>query len=367
MGAFFALLFQKAKTMAAKSPAVFALFCAALFVTVSAFLFFFGTIIKSRSDYIKKLGNMRTVSAVFSNFGVKKDGGAGFISKLEKNGIAKIDGAEFRFKTSGGKNKETVTASLYPEKTSGGVYGRAISTDDIKDEKNVMVAQNGVSDTASVSERKGRRTVGQKLKTGGIEFYVKGVRFGRGDGDEIPYSTAFKNFRLSSVSVTIPANLTDFDKQKLANYLYSRLGASDVTMPKPVKQEVFESLFIPFVMSVFIGIIAVVNFAFLFSYMTERCREDFTLLRLCGASRKKSLALQFALFMAAFTAVFLLSAALIFSLKILKTAGFAKLSIGFSECAYVYLLLAVLIVLSLLPTGLRYFKKPLIEDERELN
>jgi len=361
MGKFFYLLWQKTGTLIKRNRLVFFVFMAVQIVTIFSYIFFYSTVIKSQTDYVSNYDNMCRISVTLPELNKNTD----FTKKIINNGVAAPRQIIFYFSASNDKNSKQLWAYLYPEKESGGISGNRITTDDINKKTLVIIPANADKGVDPDPTHHESHVVGDMLNIANLTFYAKGIRYS-GWLDEIPYTTGFEHFKLKGFDILVPPKLTDTEKQQIGNYCMNTLGAINVKLPEPIAQKVFTELFFPLVASIFIGIISILNFIFLYRYMIERSRRNYILLRFCGCSRNKCLALMFCQLIGLFTVSFFISTLVLVLLKVFGGSTFASVSLSTSSNAIVYSTFLLFILIIIFPIGLRFFKKSLITEEKLL-
>lgn len=363
MTRFFFLLCEKTMTLIKTNLFVFLIYIMVLIVTAFSYLYFYSTVVKNRTDFVSKYESMRTISVTLQN---DKTIDSKIVDEIINNGVAKPDQVTFYFTSSEEKTPKQLWAYLYPEKESSSVSGESITETDVNNKSAIIIPANCDKYSDPDPTHHQLHEIGDKIDIGGISFYAKGVRHG-GWLDEIPYTTGIESFKLTNFDVLMPAGLTDNDKKNVGAYFTSKLEATDVQLPKPIAVKVFGNLLFPLVASTFIGIIAILNSIFLFKYMIESNRHNYTILRICGCSLSKCLMLlltQMALF---FTVAYILSIAVFLILKAIVGSAMSLHSIDLLGYLIIYLTFILIIIVIMLPTGINFIKNTVITDEKKHN
>lgn len=361
MGKFFCLLWQRIRAAVKSSPLVFAVFMAVQIVTASSYIFFYSTVVKSRADYIGSYESMRTLTAALPD----GDYNASIIGKILKNDVAKPDQVVFYFAATAEKKPKVVCAYLYSANKGKVVSGRSLTDNDVKNKAMYIIPANNTKEFEPNPNYHEVHSLGDTVMLAGLKFTAIGLRY-NGDYDEVPISTAFEHFRLTGFDFLTPQGLTDTEKKEIGDYFSAELNASSVKLPKPMAQKIMANLFFPLAASAFTGVIAILNFIFLYRYMIERCRGDYTILRICGCSRIKALFVLFSQFLLLFTAAYAMSVLTILALKLFNVQIFKTASLSFSGCIAILITFIALIIIMMLPVGVRFFRKSIADEEMRL-
>lgn len=305
---------------------------------------------------------MRTITATMR--GGKYD--TSVINKILKNGVAKPEQVVFYFAATNEKNPKIVCAYLDADNKGRVVSGSPITDNDVKSHAMVVVPANNQKELEPNPKYHEKHSVGDRVTIGGRKFTAVGLR-SDGDYDEVPYTTAFSDFRLTGFDFLAPQGLTDTEKKQIGDYFSLSLDTADVKLPKPMAQKLLTNLFFPLVASVFTGIIAILNFIFLYRYMIERCRKDYTIIRICGCSRAKSLLIMFSQFLLLFAASYILS---VFGIAVLKLCGvpaFKPVTLSAFGCIAVFITFVVIILPLMLPVGIKFFRESIAGEVMRLS
>lgn len=331
-------------------------------ITILSMIFFFTTVVKSRASYVAAYTTMRTIAVNMSN-GKYDTKSHDIAADIKNNGIAQIENIEFHFfdNSSTEKHPRELIAYLHPELCSEDVFGTPISQEDIKKLAKAVVPRNQNKEINPDAEE---YKIGDNMKIAGSSFRVSGIRHG-GYLDEIPYTTGLNVLKLSSFRVIIPPDVSQRQKEQLQQYIENTFQGI-VRLPKPVSQKTISSLFFPLIASVFIGIIAILNFIFIYKYMMKKCRKDYIILRICGCSRFKSILLVFAQLVLIFSLSYLISICLLFLLKQSYSGKFifGSISVTFQDCIIIYTSFLLIILAVIAPFALSFFRNSLISSQK---
>lgn len=261
-------------------------------LTVFAFVFFSSTVVASRYEYSAALEALRTYT-VHIDQNIKSEE---IMKMIDHMPVNRPENARFYF-TDGTNN---FISFLYPEKDGNSNVGKGhgINQTHIDGKSRVAVAGLALPDygVADIS-------VGDVIVLRNEEFDVIGVR--NTQLSEIPYTTAFEYFDLLEIQIIMPPNLTSRQRDMIVSSLASDYGVR-VTPPRSVMQKTLVSLLLPFIACIFIGIFSVLTFVYLQIYMMEKCRYDFSIMKLCGANARYSSLIILCMFIAIFTVSYFL-------------------------------------------------------------
>ncbi len=136
-------------------------------------------------------------------------------------------------------------------------------------------------------------------------------------------------------------------------------------LPRSVSQKTISSLFFPLIASIFIGIIAILNFIFIYKYMMEKCRKDYIILRLCGCSRFKSILLVFAQLVLIFSFSYLISICLLFLFRQSNLGRvICDMAVTFQDCIVIYTSFVLIILTIIAPFAFSFLRNSLISSQK---
>ncbi|WP_054750045.1 ABC transporter permease [Ruminiclostridium josui] len=355
------LLFCKTISLIKNNRLISAVLLLVQIITILSVTFFFTTIVKSRASYVATYTAMRTIAVNMSN-GKYNAKNHDIAAKIANNGIDEIENIEFHFfdKSSSEKQPRELIAYLHPELCSNDVFGTPISQEDIKKCKKVVIPSNQNKElNPSAEEYK----IDDTLRIAGNSFRASGIRHG-GYLDEIPYTTGLNLLYLSSFRVIIHPDVSQNQKEDLQQYFENTFQGT-VRLPKPVSQKTISSLFFPLIASVFIGIIAILNFIFIYKYMMKKCRRDYIILRICGCSRFMTIFLVFAQLVLIFSFSYIISMCLFFLLRQLSLGRvISDITVTFQDCIIIYTCFVLIIITIIAPFALSFFRNSLISSQK---
>lgn len=355
------LLFCKTISLIKSNRLIFAVLLLVQIITILSVIFFFTTVVKSRASYVAAYTTMRTIAVNMSN-GKYDAKNHDIAADIKNNGIAEIENIEFHFydNSSSEKQSRELIAYLHPELCSSDVFGTPISQEDIKVCKKVVIPRNQNKEINPAAEE---YKIGDTMRIAGSSFRASGIRHG-GYLDEIPYTTGLNVLKLSSFRVIVPPDVSQRQKEQLQQYFETAFHGT-VRLPKPVSQKTISSLFFPLIASVFIGIIAILNFIFIYKYMMKKCRRDYIILRICGCSRFKSILLVFAQLVLIFSFSYLISICLLFLFRQSNPGRIiSDMAVTFQDFIVIYTSFILIILTIIAPFAFNFLRNSLISSQK---
>lgn len=361
------LLIQKGiRLLYRQSRAAFILFLLVQVTVSTGFIFFFTTTYTTGKNYLKQYDSMRTIradlqpSTSVSNAETLPD-------KLMNNSVLKPTNIVFTFILPSEKNSaspRTFTAYQNPTEFQGRIQGQKITEKQIQEKASVLVSGNFGDPTVSGN----RYQTGTTVKLDGTDFKVIGTDpLCNNTCGEIPYTVGLHSFSLLNVSVMVPADAVDDQKEQLGQYLHNLLPEASMKIPVSLTQKTFSNLMFPFIAGLLVGVSALINLLFIFKYMLESSRKSYFVFQACGCNKGRLVQIIFGELLELFTGCFVVGAGVFAALRSAYSTNniFKGSELLVSHVFAVYLLLAFILMLIILPY-LRHYGKQIINSGGEL-
>lgn len=317
-------------------------------ITAFAGIFFFSAVPKATADLASSLVGFR--SAMFSFSPPSSEYSYEELSGIiADNGTAIPENYSFVFYS--GENCNLISDTDEKSRAGGVVKGRGITAEDIENRSRVAVAGDN-----------GETQPGQKIKIGGTDFEIVGLKNESGNYFEIPYTTGFDLFAVSEFQVTFPEGLADGQIDNMCEYIASSVHNCEPLERMNVSEFIISSNGTMIVTAVFVMIIALFNLCFVYKFILKRMSGYFAILRICGDSSKGIAGLIYAVYGVILTASFAAGTAVLFIVKL--TSDFAVLvntDINFKVILTVFAAFAAIMSIFLLQ-AVKALRKPVKEE-----
>ncbi|GEM_PF-4774735 len=333
---------KKLKRLHENNPLIFYFLILSQIVVCVSFLFFVSTGIKTRMDYLSANSNMRTIRVIIENGIDFKN--QNIASEILNNKEVPVENITFFFEDNNKPYPSKYYGYFYLRKINENVKGVPVGKKDIDNQNLVIVGGN--ENKELVPEAKTYKT-GEKVRINGMSYKVIGIRSGS-SLSEIPYSVGLSKLRLTKLSVLFSEEFFDKDMVRIKDYFENLFPESRVELPETVLVKTLSNLMLFLIISIFIAVISAVNFIVIYQYMLEKCRKDFIVMRICGATRGKSILVISIQMVFMFTLSFLLSLLIMLILGHTHIGNILKISIVPFEVGLILYLMFILIILLLL-------------------
>ena len=328
-------------------------------LTTFACIFFYSTVPSATTDLASSLMSVRTISFNF-NLPSNEYSFDELKAIIEKNGIAVPDSYSFTFYSeegntiSGAANLETQASSV--------TEGRGITFQDVENKHRVVVAGTTHVDNFSEEITKTELKIGDKIYIDGTEFEIIGFKKNFSNYFEIPYTTGFDNFFLSTISVTLPDGLADGQIAAIQEYVSGAVNGVSVEQGLKISDITFSYLSEIIITSIFVIIIAFMNLCFIYKFIAKRMSDYFSILRIVGESSIAAALHIYLVYMAILAVSFVLGTAALMIVKNFSGLSvFENTHLNLSSILFTLAAFAVALSLLLIPS-IKSVIKPIKEE-----
>ena len=295
------IIFQNIKYFVAKHRLIFSLFVISQLVSILAIMFIFNAFSSSQKHSLMNDEKYRTFTVDDSSFDASLDKTLQSIADEKGKKIGNISAvcgegqvhADFQFKTE----------SLYYID-----YGKYFTKEDFESGKNQIIV-----DTSILKEH---NSVGDTYKFGNKDYKIIGLSTGKGY-HRIPYKSISDKSAITTVQILLSDIPTKSQTSKWDEYLSGKFPNAKVLDPEIEKMSDTAKNLQESIKAIAIGLLAVLNFSYLYKYMLMKRQGQFAVMRICGCKKFKGTMIYLVEVMIISVAAFLISG-LVFNFGIVK-------------------------------------------------
>lgn len=200
--------------------------------------------------------------------------------------------------------------------------------------------------------------IGDKINIGNTEYLIIGKRTAFLDHHEVNYRSLTPDTKIKQMKII----LTDYPSDSYSETLYNELSEMfSGIITKPTKRDILNEYTgqVNFIIMLLILALAFVNIAAVFDFTLLKRAKEFSIYRLCGCGRIKSIFLCFLEILFSFAVHFLLTAVMFKATAetILIYSGMLKSRTTLSQIMICFLANLIMITALMIPVIIRNFKK----------
>lgn len=266
------LVINNVKQFIVQQRLIFVLFMVSQLVSTLSIIFIYGIVVSQQKDEIFYNERIRTFT-VEPLFGFDRSQEQRLMEVLEeKKGLIRSITVHIQW-----ENDEIVRAHLiYPEKSFLPVYyGRYFSEEDfLRGARQIVLCERLTQ---------GQKKVGEIFNLNNREYEIIGLFLNSGY-HEIPYRSIGDHDRISTITVTLEEAPNRRAVEQWLAYLCEKFSGAAVTAPEIPDLRYTAQNFYRIVSSIIVGLLAVLNYSYLYSYILFKRQGQYAALRMCGCS-----------------------------------------------------------------------------------
>ncbi len=328
-------------------------------MTAFAGIFFFSTVPMATTELASSLKAVRTVTLKFYEPSTEYSY-ENLREIIACNGISNPESFTFGFYSDA--EYELIAHTNVGTYAGSVVEGRGISDADITMESYVVVAGTTVIEEEYDQLVKTNLKLGDSITVGGTEYEIVGFKSTSSKNLEIPYTTGFSSFALSSIAITFPEGLSDRQFDEIEKYAVNALHNTVADRKLDIGDVLYSYNGSMIFTAIFVVIIALLNLCFVYKFILKRMSGYFAVLKICGESSKGLVALVYSVYYIILILSFVTG--MVGLLVVKQTAGFeflAKADISFKVILAVFFAFAT-VMSALLVQAVITIRKPVKEE-----